>query len=134
MGWPSSKSSGENARDLEHSPDLIDKAVEAGIGSAGEAPGLGQVVLEPPQDPTRAWAQHHHLVREEDRLLHAVGDEQHRLGMLVDEPEQVEAQLLARQRIHGGEWLVHEQEPGIVDQRAAVAVELSDAHRELLRK
>src|SRR5713226_9574896 len=54
--------------------------------------------------------------------------------MLRDEPEQVEAQLLARQRIDGGEWLVHEQEPRIVDQRAADADALPHADRELLRK
>src|SRR6266853_2123712 len=60
--------------------------------------------------PARPRAHDHHPVGEEDRLVDGVGDEEHRLGLLVPDPLQLEVHLLPRHRVERAERLVHQQE------------------------
>ncbi len=106
--------------------------MEAGVGPALEVPRFGQIDVESLQHPARPGAQHHHLVGQEDGLLHAVRDEEDRLGRLAGEPEQIEVELLAGEQIDGSERLVHQHERRIVDQRAADGYALAHADGQLI--
>ena len=64
---------------------------------------------------TGVCPQHDHPVGEQHGLLDVMCDDQDRLGieLLLDpEVEQFAAQVLGRQHIEGGKWLVHEQGAG----------------------
>src|SRR5689334_3362020 len=79
----------------------------------------GQFEVDQPVDPPGARRHLDHLVGQEHRFCHAVGDEQHAHPPLVADALQVEHELVAGERVERAERLVHEKLGRIVDQRAA---------------
>ena len=75
----------------------------------------------------------HHAVRQRDRLLQVVGDEQHRLAVAGPQLEQQVAHDLPRLGIERTERLVHQQHLGIADQHLGEADALPLPARELVR-
>ena len=65
----------------------------------------------------------HHPIGQQDRLRDAVGDEQDGLAPLLPDAEQLEAHLFPGHRVQRAERLVHQQQAGIGQERAA------DGHR-----
>src|SRR5471030_951847 len=67
----------------------------------------------------RPLAHHQHPVGEIDGFADAVGDEDRGAVMLLPDLHQREVHLVARDRVEGAERLVHQQQVGLEDQRAA---------------
>src|SRR3990172_2681061 len=65
-------------------------------------------------------------------LLHAVGDEEHGLPGGLPDLKQLFLEMLARQRIQGAEGLVHQEDPGIVDEDPGDGYALLHAARQLI--
>src|SRR3990170_4356491 len=65
-------------------------------------------------------------------LLHAVGDEEHGLPGGLPDLKQLFLEMLARQRIQGAEGLVHQEDPGIVDEDPGDGDALLHAARQLI--
>ena len=85
------------------------------------------------EDAARGGGEDQHPVRQEDRLVDVVRDEQDRLGPpreLLAEPL---AELLALHLVEGREGLVHQQHGRIVGQRARDVDSLEHASREVVR-
>ena len=82
-----------------------------------------------------AGARRHHddAVGEQHRLVDRVRDEQHGLAGLHPQLFEIDAHLLARERIERAERLVHQQQRRIVDQRAHDRGALAHAAGELAR-
>ena len=92
-----------------------------------------QIDVDDLLDPPGPRRHHHDAVGEQHRLVDAVGDEQHGLARAQPERLEVDAHLLARQRVERAERLVHQQQRRIVDQRAHDRVALAHAARQLAR-
>jgi len=58
-----------------------------------------------------------HPVTEENGLGNRVRDERDRLARLAPDPLQLEVHRLARHRVERAEWLVHQEQGRIVDER-----------------
>ena len=82
----------------------------------------------------RAGAQHGDAVGQAQRLHHVVGDHQRGEPQLVVQRPVVLAQGVARQRVEGGERLVHQHGVGAGGQRPGDADALALAARELVRQ
>ena len=70
------------------------------------------------RNATRTRRHRHDPVGKQNGFRYVVGHEDHGLLVGVPDAHQFEAELLARHRIERGEWFVHQQHRGIVDQRA----------------
>src|SRR5262245_23926199 len=66
----------------------------------------------------RAGGEHDHAGAEKHRLGDAVGDEDDGLLRLLPDAQQLKVHLLARERVERAERLVHQDELGIVNERA----------------
>src|SRR6266545_672418 len=88
------------------------------VGLHVERARMRQLDAEIVGHPRWAGAQHDHASAEEHRLGDAVGDEHDGLLRLLPDAEQFQVHLLAGERVECAERLVHENELGIVDQRA----------------
>ena len=91
-----------------------------------------QVDRDLAHDPAGPRRDHHHLVGELDRLLDAVGDQEHGLAGLQPEALEVGAQLLAGHGVERTQGLVHQDQGRVVDQGAAEGGALLHAARELV--
>ncbi len=80
------------------------------------SPRTGEVDSGQPPDLSRPLPHHHHPVGEEDRLGDAVSYEKHRRLRLLPDPQELLLERFARQRVQGGERLVHQQDPRFVRQ------------------
>src|SRR3984893_583809 len=98
-----------------------------------EAARAGELHVEHRPHRARPRAHDHHPVGEEDRLVDGVGDEEHRLGLLVPDPLQLEVHLLARHRVQRAERLVHQQEARLEQQGPADRDPLLHAAGQLAR-
>ncbi len=91
-----------------------------------------EVEIEFVRDAPRARRHHHQMRRQEQRLLHAVGDEEAHLARVVPD---VEYQLLdgfARERVECAERLVHQHQPRTRGERAGDADALLHASGQLV--
>ncbi len=91
-----------------------------------------QIELDPAHDPSGPGRDHDHLVGELDRLLDAMGDEEHGLGILHQQPLEIAAELLAGHGIQRPQGLVHQDQRRIMDQRPAEGGALLHPARELM--
>src|ERR1700682_954316 len=78
-----------------------------------------------------AGAHHDDTVGQEDRLRNAMGNEEHRLAILLPDPQHLLLQHLARLRVERAEGLIHQQDGGIVRQCARDRYALLHAAREV---
>ena len=83
-------------------------------------------------DPARPRGHHVDHVAEEHRLVDVVGDEQHGLVALLPDAEQHLLHQRARLAVERAERLVHQQDLGVVGERAGERHALAHAARELL--
>ena len=60
-------------------------------------------------------------IPEQKRLVDAVGDEYHRLGLHLVDPQQLLLQCFTRQRIERAERLIHQQNVGLCGERTRQA-------------
>ena len=84
-------------------------------------------------DPTRPARQQHHPVAEAHRLAHVVGHEEHREAGLAPEPLELVVQHVAGHGVERAERLVHEQDVGLLRERARERDALAHAAGELVR-
>src|SRR5436309_3206986 len=114
-------------------PDLLVDPHEAGVETdLGDVAGTGQVDRVGPLDGSGTGGQHDHLVGQRDRLLEVVGDEDDRGAGFRPEGEQLVLHQAPRLHVEGGERLVHEQDPGPVDEALGERHALSHPARELV--
>ena len=95
--------------------------------------GRGSVDVDDALDATGARRHDDDAVGEQHRLVDRVRDEQHRLVRCEPQRLEVEAHLLARQRVECAERLVHQQQRRVVDQRARNRHALAHSAGELVR-
>jgi len=69
-------------------------------------------------DLSRTWRHHDDAVGEQHRFVDRMRNEQNGLSRLHPEIFQIDAHLLARERIERAERLVHQEQRRVVDQRA----------------
>ena len=69
-----------------------------------------------PGDPSRSRAHHDDSIGEEDRLLDAVRDEQHRRSGVAPDVQQLQVEPVSSELVERPEGLVHEQRRRLVDQ------------------
>jgi hypothetical protein len=81
----------------------------------------------------RPRGQHHHAGAEKHRLADAVGHEHDGLPGLLPDMQQLQVHFLARERVERAKRLVHQDELGIVDERARDGGALLHAAGELIR-
>src|SRR5579859_2169018 len=84
-------------------------------------------------DAPRPGAHHHDPVGEEHRLLDRMGDEDAGDAGALPYLQQLALQLLARQRVERAEWLIHEEDVGVVGEHARDRDALLHAAGELAR-
>src|SRR5690348_6499285 len=103
---------------LEHAPDFPMQSVKILVQPRLENVAWTCQLNAPVPDDARTWAgrHDHHAVGERDRLFQIMGDEQHRLAILVPEIEQKAAHHLPGLCIERAERLVHQQNLGVADQ------------------
>src|SRR5262245_47246187 len=120
---------------LQRCPDLAVEIVERGLDlDLGDVARARQRDLPIADDAGGGPRRHdHHAVRERDRLLEIVGDEQHGLAVGVPQIEQQVAHDLPRLRIERAERLVHQQDFRIADEHLDEADALPLAAREHVR-
>ena len=68
-----------------------------------------------------------------DRLANAVGHEQHGLAVALPQLEQHDVHVVARDGVERAERLIHQEDAGIGDERAAERYPLPHAAGELVR-
>src|SRR5262249_4292111 len=85
-------------------------------------------------DPPGCGVEHKDAVGEDQRLVDAVGDEDHRGAGPRPYGEEVLLQLLARLRVERAEGLVHEDENGVAHERARDADPLLHAAGQFMGK
>src|SRR3979490_1669883 len=116
----------------EIAPDLFVDVREAGIeADLVDLAGPRQVHLVDALDSSRAGGQHDHPVGHRDRLLEGVGDEDDRGAGCRPESDQLGLHQAPGLEVEGAEGLVHEQDPGLVDQALGERDTLAHATREL---
>src|SRR5262245_60889079 len=85
----------------------------------GKAPLARQVdgnVLDHTSGP---WAEHHHPGRKKDSFGNAVRDKHRGHFPLLRKMVQIDVELIAGKRVERTEWLVHQEQPRIKQQRPA---------------
>src|SRR5262249_23294972 len=90
--------------------------------------------LDDGADPPGGGVEHEDAVGEDERLVDAVGDEDHRRAGPRPYREKVLLQLLARLGVERAEGLVHEDENGLAHERARDADPLLHAAGQFMRK
>src|SRR5580704_312729 len=97
-------------------------------------PRLGQIDADLADHPSRVAGEDQHSVAHLHRLLDVVGHEQHRLDRqlpLAPEVEEVAPQRLRRQHVERREWLVHQDDVRMDDERTRKPHTLAHAAGEL---
>ena len=92
-----------------------------------------QVDVEDLLDPPRALGHHRHPVRQENRLIQAVGNKHDGFFVRIPNAQQLTLQGLAGLRVEGGERFVHQQHIRVVGQRAGNRYALAHAAGQLVR-
>ena len=123
----------QHALRQEQLGNLLRRLDEQRVAARREPARARQSDLEHLLDAAGARRHHDHAVGEQHRLVDRVGDEQHGLAGLHPQVFQIDAHLLARQRIERAERLVHQQQRRIVDQRAHDRGALAHAAGEFAR-
>ena len=95
--------------------------------------GRGRSTVDDLLDPPGAVGDDGDPVGQRDRLVDAVGDEDDRLAGRGDDLGELLLHDLAGHRVDRGERLVHQQQPGLGDERAGQADALPHAAGELAR-
>src|SRR5581483_7155356 len=102
---------------LDQGPDLVQVLEEHRLTLDVQRPRARDVDIENGLDAARPRAHHDHPIRQEDRLVNLVGDEQHRLARGVPHLEQLLLHELARLGVERRERLVHQEDLGVRGQR-----------------
>ena len=104
----------------------------AGVLRAARPRGRWMINLDDTSISPGSRRHHHDAVGEQDRLVDAVGDEDH--GLAGREPQllEIDAHLFAGQRVERAEGLVHQQQRRVVDQRSRDRGALLHAARKLV--
>ncbi|MNT08705.1 hypothetical protein D3C72_1434550 [compost metagenome] len=92
-----------------------------------------QVDADVLDDAPRPLGHHEHAVREKDGLRDAVGDEDHRLAHLLPQAQQLDVELVARERVERAEGLVEQQHLGLRHEDLPQRRALAHAAREFVR-
>ena len=108
-------------------------SVNSGARRASRPRGRGSAIGSISLDAARPRRHHDDAVGEQHRLVDAVRDEHDGLARREPQRLEVDAHLLARQRIERAERLVHQQQRRIVDQRAHDRGALAHAAGQLAR-
>src|SRR5712691_3035912 len=106
---------------LLHSQQSIDTPrvlAEPLVGLHLEGARMRELDAEIVGHARRPRGEHDHARAEKHRLGDAVGDEDDGLLRFLPDAQQLDVHLLARERIERAEWLVHQDQLGIVDERA----------------
>ena len=109
-------------------------ALNSGRSLLSTVRGRGRSIVIDFRDRPRPRRHDDDPVGEEDRLLDAVRDEHGGLALFQPDALQIEIHLVTGQRIERTEWLVHQQNLGIVNERAAERDPLLHPAGELERK
>ena len=99
----------------------------------GELARMRQVDVERRLDRRRARRQHQDAIGQVDRFLDVVGDQQHRVALLVEDAPQLDPHPQAHQRVERRERLVHVQDLGLDHEGAGELDALEHAARQLVR-
>src|SRR3984893_16947068 len=92
-----------------------------------------QIVVHDVGDPARTWGHHDDTVGEENRFLDAVGDKQHGIAVAQPHPLQIKIHLLEGGGVQRTGRLVHQEETGVLYQRAADRHALAHSAGQLAR-
>src|SRR6185312_10258592 len=89
-----------------------------------------QIDIDRFKDSAGIGPHNHHAVGEKHSLADAVRDEKH--GFVCAHPQtlKLKVELVARQRVERTEWLIHQQQLGLLDERAADCNALSLSARQ----
>lgn len=103
--------------------------------SSGESRlrGPRQVDLHLVRNPTRAAGEHQDAIAQAHSLARVMGHEQDRQATLLPQPLELFVQQVPRDRVEGGERLIHEQDIRLLRQRARQCDTLLHAARKLMR-
>ena len=110
-----------------------DDALELGRGLHVERARPLERHVDDRVDPPRPRRQQHDPVGQEHRLADRMGDEQDGLARLHPDALQLQIHLVARHGVERAERLVHQQDFGIVGERAGDRRALPHAARQLAR-
>ena len=94
---------------------------------------LGEIDLDDLVDPARSWPQKHDPLRQQDRLVDVMGDEDHGHPPLRPHLQKSGPQRFAGHGVEGGEGFVHQQDLGFDRQRAGKADALLHPARQFVR-
>src|SRR5690606_23102441 len=116
-------------------PDCLVKLNESGlIAHLGHIAGSGNVDGEfTDRTRGRAGRQHHHTVAHRNGFVEVVGDEQHRLALTHPDLHHFVFHELASLNVERREWLVHEYDVGIANERLREHGALAHAPGHLVR-
>src|SRR5690606_17399956 len=98
---------------LDQPPYLIDPVDELMGSLHAEVPGSLHVDVDDSPHPTRFGSEYHHPIRQVDRLVELMGDEDHRLALDVPDPQELCLHDLPGLGVHRRERLVHEENLGV---------------------
>src|SRR5262249_52590671 len=119
---------------LDRFAEMTNQAVERLILGHRNGPRPRKIDYEFVNYGRRTTAHDHNAVREECRFADAMGDEDHRLTGDLPNPLQLDRPFAARDRVQCAEWLIHQQDAGIVHKRPANRDALPHAPRQLTRQ
>ena len=123
----------QHAHALELPVDAVDVGAELRRVAQHDRPRPRQVDADLVDHLAGARAHHEDAVGQPDRLLDAVGDEQHRGPAAQPQRLEVRAHLQAREGVERAERLVHQDHRRVVHQRADQRHALAHAAGELAR-
>ena len=95
--------------------------------------GRGSSTFRSSSTPARARRHNQNPVRQENSFLDAVRNEDNRVGNSEPQLLQVDVHLLARECIERAKRLIHDQETGVLNQRATDRNALAHAAGKLVR-
>ena len=114
-------------RQAAQSPVGTDEIGDEGGRGTPQHLGRGVVLLE-----HTPLAQHRYAVAEHHRLVDVVSDEDHRLVQVGLEAQELLLQPFAGDRVHGAEWLVHQEHRWVSRKRTGHSHPLGLAARQLV--
>src|SRR5262249_45603985 len=117
---------------LDLGPKDATDGVELGCLLDGQAARARKGDAHVRDERARPARHHQHSVRKEDRFADSVGDEEHGLLIALPDVEQCRVHFVAGDGVEGAERLVHQEQRGIVDERAADRDPLAHPARELV--